>query len=488
MVLAWQDRVKAKELNYDGIMSYANIQGGIQSIADAISVSSSILDSQILQVQKNAYLEHYEMLNILLLKYIPGKPEVKWCTLTSLLAENGVSFEPELEDAITKYVQFPGEPKEVEGGLLENEMPHSTTGQFKPGHQVCLKLSKRLGLRDLVKLVRDLQQFLEPILDWQEMLVFFKLHKSLMFEKNQKLFLEKEMKKLEERLHPPPSVTSTFGAFPSVSLQPAGGEEEQLRVTLPILVRSLTQTKRLFIRLIEGKATYHEIIAEGNLDLNSLDIDREFEVLDEYIAHLKQHFQGRDGLVGVRCMLELFQYQHHILKIRDVCEQYKLSGCLQDKKLGELVELAEELGPEKSRRELTLIEATKKMKRVKELLGGERATIQCLKLFEAVADSVDFYNFIKNKRFGRGQGQVVFTQQYQLITAQLQHEEYDEQVLNHLLAAYKCMLPFMRAEQDFSDLMNEVVELDTSNGLKQLETVNSNITLIQLWFSRAEVG
>ena len=491
VVLAWQDRVRARELNYDEIMIYANIQGGIQSIGDAISASSSILELQILQQQKNSFLQYFEQLNILLLKYIPGKPEVKWCTLSSLLAANGVSFPPELADAITKYVVFPGEPKAVVGGLLDNDMTPGTLGHFKPGHTVSLRLSKRLGLRELVKLVTDLQGFVEPILDRMEMLVFFKLHNSVMFEEYQKLYLDKGVREMEEKLRPPiASIRSTFGNFPSVSLLPPEAErEKETKMSLPILVRSLDKTKELLIKLIEGNATYNEIIAEGRLDLENLNIDLEFDILSEFIVHLKQPLESEKGLLGVRCMLELFQYQRHIIKIRDVCEQYKLKGCLQDDNLRKLVDIAKDLGPEKSRRALTLNEATVKMSRVTKLLfSGKDAKSHCLKLFDAVADSADFYRFIKDKKFTGPQGQAVFTQHYQLITAQLQHEEYEEHVLNHLVAAYNLILPFMDTSQDFSTLMEEVVELDTSNGLKQLETVNSNITLIQLWFSRAEVG
>ncbi|CAI8048116.1 hypothetical protein GBAR_LOCUS26574, partial [Geodia barretti] len=133
VVLAWQERIKGKELNYDEIMVYANFQGGIQRIGDAISASSSILEPQILQQQKNAFLQYFEHLHIMLLRYIPGKQEVGWCTLSSLLAENGVSFPPEVAEAITKYVVIPGEPKEVEGGLLEYEMRSDTMGTVYTG-------------------------------------------------------------------------------------------------------------------------------------------------------------------------------------------------------------------------------------------------------------------------------------------------------------------------------------------------------------------
>ena len=82
----------------------------------------------------------------------------------------------------------------------------------------------------------------------------------------------------------------------------------------------------------------------------------------------------------------------------------------------------------------------------------------------------------------------MFQQQYQLITAQLQHEEYNETVLNHLYAAFMFIKPFMDTHQNFHQLMSQVTSLDVTNGLKQLETVNTNITLIQLWFSRAGVS
>ena len=65
---------------------------------------------------------------------------------------------------------------------------------------------------------------------------------------------------------------------------------------------------------------------------------------------------------------------------------------------------------------------------------------------------------------------------------------WPEQVLNHLFAAFKLMAPFMDSRQDLGTLMSKVLALDVTNGLRQLETVNANITLIRLWFSRAEVS
>ena len=491
VVLTWQSRILLKELNYDDIILYALAMSGIQSIGNTVSATSAAVESHTLEMQKKAYLACYEQLNILLLRYIPGKPEAKWCTLSMLLAKNGVLVPKDLHDTLTDYVLFPGERKEVVGGLLGNEVPSSTTGQFNAGYDISLKLSKKLMLKDLNRLVDDLLAFLRPILDHIDMLVFFHLHHSHMFDKYLKVFLEKEAKKHMERMNPT-STLSTFGfsipRLPAVNVRMAEVESEE-RMKLTILVRSLDQTKELLIKLVEGNATYNEIIAEGKLDVEKLDIDQEFNILGEFILHLKHTLTSREGLIGVRNMLELFQYTKHIEKIHSVCDQYKLKGCLEDPNLKQLVEIAKELAPKKCRHVLTLNETFKTMKRVKRLLfGKQQPPSHCLKLFQAVADSTAFYHFIKDKGFGGEHGQAVFTQQYLLITAHLQYEEYDEQVLNHLFAAFKFMTPFMNVRQDFKSLMAQVVHLDTSHGLKQLETVNSNITLIQLWFSRAEVS
>jgi hypothetical protein len=61
-------------------------------------------------------------------------------------------------------------------------------------------------------------------------------------------------------------------------------------------------------------------------------------------------------------------------------------------------------------------------------------------------------------------------------------------VLNHLFAAFKLMAPFMDSHQDLGTLMSKVLALDVTNGVRQFEMVNANITLIRLWFSRAEVS
>ena len=258
---------------------------------------------------------------------------------------------------------------------------------------------------------------------------------------------------------------------------------------LALLLRALTQTRDHLLKLLEGTATYADIIAEGELKLEKLNIEKEFTTLTNFYHFLNIPMQDYAGLNGVRSMLELFQYAAYIHTIHSVCEQYGLKGCLDDPTLQELLALAKELNLEANRAMLTPLDAARKMQRVREVLGlSEKSDSRCLDLFAAVADSAAFYQFVRDKQFVGPKGHAIFRQQYQLITAQLQHEEYDETVLNHLYAAYKFIEPFMETKQNLHELMTQVTSLDATNGLKQLETVNTNITLIRLWFSRAEVS
>ena len=278
----------------------------------------------------------------------------------------------------------------------------------------------------------------------------------------------------------------TVSTFPPFSPQPQPDDQSQMQgLSLHVLQRAMIDTHELIMKLMHGTAEYSEIIAEGELDFEKLDMEQEFNTLYSFAAYFNMPSKG---LASVQSMLELFKCVHHIQTIYSVCEQYQLQGCLDDPKLCELHQLAEDLSQEKNCAKLKLFEASEKMKEVKmTLFPGNKISLNCLELFTVVRNSAAFYQFIRDNKFVEEGGQALFDQQYQLITAQLQHEEYDETVLNGLYGALKLIEPFMDAHQNFNQLMLKVTSLDI-NGLNQLKTVNSNITLIRLWFSRAEVS
>ena len=438
----WQDRFLLQRANYDEILLYASNHTHLHSLGHTLCVTSLVCDAQDSHQVKSQFLHEFEALNISLLKYIPEQPDAKWCTLPALMQEYGVSLPRKLQEMISQNVRFPDEPSRHNWEPPTHPVPPSTTGRFQPGHEISLELAKNVGLYQLAELITELNHFQQPLLTHLQMLVFFKLNKSVMFDKYLRVQIGHNTEKFQQQKTQSLAQSPQFSGFsfsipfPSSYLLPPqgesrGGEEEGL--SMKIFVRSLEGTKELLSKVMNGVAKYSEIIAEGELDLENLDIDKEFYVLANYSALNRLTCSG---LTGVRSILELFQYSTHIHNIQAVCDQYKLKGCLNDPKLERLNGLVGELGSEEARAKLTPNEASDKLKKVKETLGiTEKTSSRCLDLFAAIRDSAVFYQFVRDKQFYGENGNALFYQQYQLITAQLQHEEYDEQVSKDL---YTC--------------------------------------------------
>ena len=196
-------------------------------------------------------------------------------------------------------------------------------------------------------------------------------------------------------------------------------------------------------------------------------------------------------------MLELFQYSQQISQIPNVCEQYGLHNCLDDPEFKELIKIVDSVKATEDIAQISGQIANSHMQKIREILKlppDSSVAKKCLKIFPAVANCAEFYQFIKEKGFANDRA--AFSSQTELITAQLQHEDYNETVLNHLLPAFQYITPFLDTEQNLSQLMVKILKLfkddvcidhDLQKDFCQLETVNSNITMIQLWFSRTEV-
>ena len=494
----WHQRFNEQQVNYDEILFYATHQQKLEKLRQTICAFSPILKDT--KSMKSTFLSTFEELNVLLIRYIPGQLDTKWCTLLSLLQDWGVALPSHLLDPIVQHVVLPGEVKA--GELLETPLPPNTSGEFQPpGQDISLKLTKAFTLHCLSKIVEGLQRFLLPLFDVLDMLTFFKLYPSKIFNEYLQYYLRKESEaEVKEKCRVreseeweqhnvatiSASLHSPLPTLPSVTVQSHPDDQSSVQgISLDVLRRAMDCTRDLIIKLMQGTAAYSDIIAKGKLNLEKLDIKQELSTLRRSAMHLKLPVGSYEGLGSVRSMLELFQYIHHFQTIHSVCEQFRLQGCLRDRQLIELCELVEKLSSEESRAKLTPLEASRKMERVRDILC--QASPSSLELFTVVGDSTEFYQFVRDKQFVREKGQAVFQQQYQLITAQLQHEEYNETVLNHLYAAFKIIEPFMDQDQSFHQLISQVTRLDVTNGLKQLKTVNTNIILIQLWFSRIEV-
>ena len=185
------------------------------------------------------------------------------------------------------------------------------------------------------------------------------------------------------------------------------------------------------MKIVQGTATYSDIIAGGAIKLETINTEKEFSTLRTFSETMEMNRGNCDGLDGVKSMLELFQFTQHIQTIDAVFEQYGLENCRSDPTLKELLKIMEELRPEGSRAKLTPLDAIIKMKLIKKSLCLQDATSynKFLNLFSVVA-KIQFLD------------PIIFHQQYQLLTEQL---KCDENLLKYLQATLEFLLPFVES-------------------------------------------
>ena len=245
--------------------------------------------------------------------------------------------------------------------------------------------------------------------------------------------------------------------------------------------------------IVLGEASYGSLCSLDCLQGRSraVDVDHEFRILQKFRF---PHVDQSKGMDGIRLILQLIPFADYIENIHNVCNKYQITGCLQDEGMEALLDIRSVLVSDEKRNDLNAIKSKEHLEKITSILDLPDRNWNALSLFAAVKDSADFHQFLKEKNFGGREGTNFFMQQHTLITAHLQHEEYNEQVLNHLLVAFRYISPFLDTEQNLKQLMKEVYHScgqaaeDCSTDFVQLYTVNRNITLVRLWFSRAEVS
>ena len=399
------------------------------------------------------------------------------CSLLSVFSGHGVALPSDLSALLSESVLFPGEQNPIVK-LVKHDPSPSATGKFSPPDRtVKLQVSMTVSLKVLNYLTKGIKDFVNPVAQYINILVYFNLHPSKVFS----TYLNKEV---DVQMH-------------TQELAQKQEEHARLPVTISLLQSALQHTVALIEKLVKGDATYREIVAGGLLDLQSdgspkrfadinFDVEEEFQGLVE--CPLIRSY-GTCGLYMIKSLLKLLQLPHYFEMINCVCSQYHLGKCHEDADFMKISQWAIELQQQDKRESLTPADAESKWKEVQKIFClQEGRSLKCLDLFAKIADSVDFYHFLEEKQFTGQKGEFLFRQQYDLVTAQLQHEEYNETVLNHLYAAFKFISPFTDSQQTFSCLMKAVTSLDTTVGLVQLDTVKNNMHLIRLWFSRAEVS
>lgn len=362
----------------------------------------------------------------------------------TILSTYKVFIPRELENCINKSFFFP------------HEKPHSAVVQHLPSTAVLhLYVKASLTLENIVGLCNQLEMFLSPIKPFLQFLEHFCLKESQIFD----IFVRKELDKYSEHLEVP------IQGFSEI----------------------LKSVKEKIINILTGAAVYDDIATIADHLGKGIDkITREMKIITGYEEF--KTISIRDTVQSFSNVFVLHQIAEHIDAMCDFCVEFDLQQCLKDdrvKKLQAIVQAKESWQKESIRTLSEIVQEIQELLKIKP--GNDFKELSFLKLFRPLyTDTKDLRDFLTENNF-RGKGKDRFLELFDLVTQARQHDEYNAEVLNPLYAVYYVLVPLNKPDLSFQELIDEVSKLDSAQCLAQLKTVKSNIDLIRMWFSKAEV-
>ena len=356
-----------------------------------------------------------------------------------------VQFSEKLLKDIRNSVYF---PSETSSGIIVQKLPCDS--HF-------LKFKTSVTLRKLNDLVNDIKTFLGTLLEMIPMLDYFHLCESCIF----KAFVKSEL--------------------------PNDGS-----ITSEQLAEILKRVKEKLCKVLTGVVTLSDLepLAGAVMKLNL--IKKEVQIMTAFQDF--QEYRSTDAVDHFENVIILHQILEHINSLFTFCEEFELQECL---KSDEIVKLKEIVGgyqrghswKQQNLKNITaIITEIQNILSIKSTRENRSEKFLFLTLFEPLnTNTKELRRFLNENNF-RGKGQTRFEQLLALVTQQLQHEEYNAEILTKLYAVYYLIVPLNKPDLSFHELVETVSQLETTTCLSQLRTVDSNIDLITMWFSRAEVS
>ena len=358
---------------------------------------------------------------------------------------------------------------------LEKLVPSSQVLVFQPvSTSSTLELYKQARIPDLNDLLINLRTFIQPLGENLKAVVFFHLQNSRMF--------------------------FAYAAHFKAMIVPVSPGKKW--ITTRIITRddysknieyaaaSVESTLELVHNMCMGTATHDEVTLNGHINLSNTEkIDYELELFITFASSdLSRNLFGTpDGLYGLQCFAELDAINKYIGTITDVLRQFKLRICLESDEYNVLQEADTVLADKGN---MSLNTARETLQQLKDALHLKSdSDLTCFRIFESVRRCANFYHFAEKSKFTGPTGKRSFIDQYRIVQAQVQHEDFNQAILHHLYGSYDYIAPFFNTLVTFSQLMTAIMDLKhLDKGIEHLETVSRNIVLIEMWFRKVEVS
>ena len=269
-------------------------------------------------------------------------------------------------------------------------------------------------------------------------------------------------------------------------------DEMPLNNSIEDVNKAVLLTVSCIWRICNGSATYEEIILDDSVELKDIVVQEEKRSLSLFAKIFSEQFSEEVQvcdlgiqLNGVTAFMELQRFSEYISIVDKVCRQFKFNELWSEWQLNNLMEDTKQFKSKDFLKNISLREAVSKSSEIKErfLIGTDGCFPHVFELFKVVHSSGPFIDFAIKKGFTGKSAKQNFTKLYRLVAAQLQHEHYNDKLLNQLIGCFDYVEPFLIEPSSFQQLMKQITGLPSiEKGIEQLKTVNRNVSTIKLWF------
>ena len=367
-----------------------------------------------------------------------------------------------------------------------HEIPSADSSQVYT--VITYRANQSSQLSSLESLKDSLTTFLEPLKESLDTLVFIDLKNSQILVKCINYFLDKLYPTYQLDCHHSETLFTDFNEFDH--------DHEKRMVQLNTAVQ---EAETIVLALIRGTARM-DIIADifNSSDVKNIDLSVENESLQQFYKLKIGHEDFVDISKSFTALLELFDVFQHIFALKKTCELFSLNECLNDPKMIQLIEIAKEVNEAQKMSEvespntnfITSPDAYKNVCIIKRIFGIEDLIDNpCFNLFSLLQDGCPLYGFAQERGYNLINGMEAFRQEYQLVTADLLHEDHHEELLAVLFGAMQLTSCFFDKSCSLLDLWTSINKIENiSAATAQLKTVNEEIGLIRIWFNRVAVS
>ena len=74
----WNKKIMRQDVTHDDVVNYESSRTSLCEVAKAVCSAGMIIESQYISDIRRNYLEDFEKLNLLLIRYVPEVPRVRW--------------------------------------------------------------------------------------------------------------------------------------------------------------------------------------------------------------------------------------------------------------------------------------------------------------------------------------------------------------------------------------------------------------------------